>query len=246
MNPFRPLNIFVKESILLVGSVASFFSRKCLRIPRLPFIISAVFVAGAWVSPRLAFSQEETALEELKEKAVNFHEAAPGVYRSGLISEEASPYLKELGIKTVVSFDNNKHRAKAEEERLRRLGIDLIPIPWSGWDYPDDEVISKVIELIESPERRPILVHCKHGQERTGVVIASWRIAKQGWQAEKAYQEMKAHGFRPFQYGHLKEYVYDFARRHGHEDAKIENKWERTKTQILSFLYQMRKANPFL
>ena len=235
----------MKKTILLARDFAHSCLRKCLRIFTIPFIIVAVYTVSAWVGPEFAFSQKEAALEKLKEKAVNFHEAAPGVYRSGLISEEATPYLKELGIKTVVSFDNNKKRAGVEEERLKRLGIDLIPIPWSGWDYPSDEVISKAIELIESPERRPILVHCKHGQERTGVAIASWRIAKQGWAVREAYQEMKAHGFRSFQYGHLKEYVYDFARRQGDGAAKIENKWEQMKTRALSFFYQLRKANPF-
>ncbi|MBI3999316.1 MAG: dual specificity protein phosphatase family protein [Candidatus Omnitrophica bacterium] len=203
-------------------------------------------VGGLYSKTALSNEDKEIALEKLKKTAFNFREAAPGVYRSGLISEEAAPFLKEAGIKTVLSFDNNNRRAEKEQKRLEEMGIHVISMPWSGWDDPDDEVISKAVELIESQENRPILVHCKHGQERTGVAIASWRIAHQDWSFGQAYQEMKGCGFRSFQYGHLKKYVYEFARKHGDQNAMFGSGLEETKTNLLSFFYKLRKLNPFL
>ncbi len=241
----KTLNFFVKKTIYLNNILTQFLSEKYLRILLRSYMILAPVVIGVWGNPHFAFSQKEAALEELDETAFNFHEVAQGVYRSGLISERAAPSLKELGIKTVISFDNNLKRVEREEKFLRRSGINLISIPWSGWDDPKDETIAQILNLMESPERKPVLVHCKHGQERTGVVVACWRIAHQGWSAEKAYREMKAHGFRPFQYGHLKRYVYSFAREHGDESAEIKNSMEQTKTNVLSFFYHLRKWNPF-
>lgn len=221
------------------------FRRKCLQILSNAFIMLAIVAWGVGNNSQLAFSKEDVALEKLKKEAVNFHEVVPGVYRSGLISENAAPLLREAGIKTVVNFDDDRERAAAEEKRLKHLGINVIPMPWSGWEYPKDETVAKAISLIENPELRPVLVHCKHGQERTGVVVACWRILHQGWSADQAYQEMKSYGFRTFQYGHLKEYVYQFANRHGDQKAKTPNLWECMKTNLLRFFYQFRKAIVF-
>ncbi|MBI4373099.1 MAG: dual specificity protein phosphatase family protein [Candidatus Omnitrophica bacterium] len=224
-----------------------------MRIFLNPLIICLTVALAGVLGPNVAFSNEEEALAELKQVAFNFRETAPGVYRSGLIPSEAAPLLKELGVKTVISFDNDLKRAAREEKKLRELGIEAVSLPWSGWDVPEEEVISETISLIDSEDHKPILVHCKHGQERTGAAIAAWRIKSQNWSFEKAYQEMKSCGFRPFQYGHLKKYVYEFAREHarvpaGHGDEKAEfgSPLERMKTNTLSFLYGLRKLNPFL
>ena len=88
-----------------------------------------------------AFAGEEAALGQLKKEAVNFHQVVPGIYRSGLIPKTACQRLKEAGIKTVISFDNNRKRAQEEEERLKSLGISVIQMPWSGWEYPKEIVL---------------------------------------------------------------------------------------------------------
>lgn len=227
------------------GILARFLDGKYLRFLFRSSMIVATLAVVMGRNPHFAFSQEEAALEKLKRTAFNFHQVASGIYRSGLISKEAVPAFKELGIKTVITFDNDLKRVEKEKEFLKGSGIELISIPWSGWDNPEDETISKTLSLIESPERKPLLVHCKQGQERTGVVIACWRIAHQDWSIGEAYREMRAHGFRPFQYGHLKKYVYEFARRRGDQSAEINSPAERMKTDILSFFYRLRKLNPF-
>ena len=216
-----------------------------LRFFLIAFIIVLTFAAGIG-KPIFALSEKEALLEKLKEETYNFHEVAPDIYRSGLVSERAAPLLKELGVKTVLSFDNNLKRVRKEEEFLERAGIKFVSIPWSGWDHPEDETIEKALALLESPQARPILVHCKHGQERTGVVIACWRIAYEDWPAEEAYKEMKAHGFRPGRYGHLKSYIYQYAQRRGQRGVGINNQLERMKTNVLSFFYRLRKLSPFL
>lgn len=210
------------------------------------FLWSGLLLIGGNAGSGYASSEKEAALKALEKAAYNFHETSPDVYRSGLLSEEAVPLLKMLGIKTVLNFDDHEPRASAEKERLERLGIDVIRMPWSGFDEPSEEVIAQSVELIQSPKRRPILVHCKHGQERTGVALACWRILHQDWPADRAYQEMKSYGFRPFQYGHLKSYVYAFARKHGKADGAFrENKLEQMKTKMVSSLYRLRHIKLF-
>ena len=194
-----------------------------------------------WVSPKVAFSDEDDAFKSLKKQVLHFDEVEPGIYRSGLISEEAAPFLKTLGIKTVVNFDDDAKRAKKEEESLKLFGIHTAPLPWCGWIKPPPNRIEKTLALLEDQELRPILIHCKHGQERTGVAIACWRISHDGWPADRAYQEMKAYGFRAFWYGHLKKYVYHFAKTHGDQKAKMTNPFEQAKISVLSFFYWFMK-----
>ena len=45
------------------------------------------------------------------------------------------------------------------------------------------------------PKRAPVLVHCQHGADRTGTMIAVYRIAVQGWSKAKAIREMTGGGF---------------------------------------------------
>ena len=191
-----------------------------------------------------AESEKNELFEGLNKTAYNFRSVTPNLYRSGLISKESIPYLKELGIKTVVTFDNRLERVEKEQKFLEEAGIKSISIPWSGWDRPNDETIQRIHNIMDAPEMQPVLVHCKHGQERTGVVIASWRISHQNWSFDQAYEEMKVCGFRWFQYGHLKNYVYDFSKRHGDQKAHI-NIFERVKTKVFSFFYSLRKIKPF-
>lgn len=201
-----------------------------------------IFLFAFSASTVSAQSEKDALFEKLDETAYNFRQVTPNLYRSGLISKESVPYLKELGIKTVLTFDNKLDRVEKEQKFLEEAGIKSISIPWSGWDYPNDQTIQKIHEIINQPERQPILVHCKHGQERTGVVVATWRIADQGWTFDQAYEEMKFCGFRPFQYGHLKDYVFDFAKKRGDQKTEIET-LERMKTKIFSFFYHLRKPN---
>ena len=209
--------------------------------PKFLIISITLFAFG---SSGFAQSEKEPLFEKLKETVYNFRQVTPNVYRSGLVSKESVPYLKELGIKTVITFDNKLKRVETERAFYEGTGIEFISIPWSGFSDPDDETIQKIHSIMNDPAKQPVLVHCKHGQERTGVTIATWRIAEQNWNADQAYQEMKACGFRPFRYGHLKKYVYDFAKQRGDENAEI-GAAERVKSKVLLFIYSFRKLNPF-
>jgi len=191
------------------------------------------------------FSQKEEALSALEKIVDNFHEVAPGIYRSGLISEEAAPHLKELGVKTVINFDNKEKRARKEIANLELSGIYTIWIPWSGWEEPEDRHMDTFLALMKTESLKPILIHCKKGSERTGLAIGLWRVAALGWPAEKAYEEMRSYGYRTSLWGHFKRYLYRFARKRGEQEAKFETKFERGRVKSLYFLYQLRKLNPF-
>jgi tyrosine-protein phosphatase SIW14 len=212
---------------------------------RFIFIACAVVTVGLTVNPEPGFSTKETALKQLEKSVIHFAEIEPGVYRSGLIPEAAAPLLEELGVKTVINFDNLEERARKEAAHLKLFGIYTVWMPWSGWGDPSTEEVDKFLSLMKTPDLRPIWIHCKRGSERTGTMMAIWRIDS-GWPVEKAYQEMRKFEYRRFFQGHLKRYVYRYAREHGQPDAEIKNRFEHLKTNFFSGIFQMRKWNPFL
>jgi protein tyrosine/serine phosphatase len=47
----------------------------------------------------------------------------------------------------------------------------------------------------QAQARGPVLIHCKHGQNRTGLIAAMYRVVYQGWSKQQALAEMRGGGF---------------------------------------------------
>jgi protein tyrosine phosphatase (PTP) superfamily phosphohydrolase (DUF442 family) len=229
----KKLNKHTKQPMYLQVSVVT-----CLL-----FFVMTVCPFAGWAETA-GPSTEQEAVEALGSSVFNFDVVAPGIYRSGLIFEDAIPSLKTLGIRTVVNMHHDKKYAERERAFLNAHDIDYQWIPWRGTDYPQDKIVEHVHSLMNHPQARPILIHCQRGAERTGTVIAAWRIGSENWTAQDAYEEMAAHKFRAWRYGHLKKYVYAFAKKRGVSNAEYGNIFERSWTNALYSIYQLRKLNP--
>ena len=55
--------------------------------------------------------------------------------------------------------------------------------------------VDQVVALMADPANQPVYVHCRHGQDRTGIVVAAYRMKQQGWSLTDAETEMQAFGF---------------------------------------------------
>jgi protein tyrosine/serine phosphatase len=152
----------------------------------------------------LAWSQEETTISGLP----RFARVAEGLYRSGQPSERGFQSLARLGIKTVIDLRGPGERAERERAVVESLGMRYVNIPLSGWRRPQDEAVLRVLRIIADPNARPVLVHCRRGADRTGVIIALYRRLFEGWEPERAYREMRAFGFRWYLSG-MKRYVWE-------------------------------------
>lgn len=120
----------------------------------------------------------------------NLHRVTPNLYRSAQPDETSGEAIAQLGIKTVLSF-----RKRDKDEPLRNTpGITFKRYPLHTWDIDDRDIIA-VLKIITNPDNQPILVHCTHGADRTGLMMASYRMIVQGWSKEDARQEMKQGGY---------------------------------------------------
>jgi protein-tyrosine phosphatase len=57
------------------------------------------------------------------------------------------------------------------------------------------EDVVAALRVMTDPAAQPVLVHCKHGSDRTGVVVAAYRIVVQGWSKEDAIRELRDGGY---------------------------------------------------
>jgi protein tyrosine/serine phosphatase len=60
------------------------------------------------------------------------------------------------------------------------------------------QVIEEFIEILNDPESYPILIHCKAGLHRTGLMTAIYRMEKEKRSTAEAVRELRANGFGTF------------------------------------------------
>ncbi|MGH7784650.1 MAG: fused DSP-PTPase phosphatase/NAD kinase-like protein, partial [Candidatus Binatia bacterium] len=104
-------------------------------------------------------------------------------------------------------------RAKREEKWASAAGLRFINIPLSNWFGPKDRSTDSIIKQISLAENQPVFVHCQRGADRTGTVIAIYRITHDSWTAKQANDEAEKFGFGWWQIW-MKGYINDYYRDH--------------------------------
>ena len=101
-----------------------------------------------------------------------------------------------MGVKTVISFRWKRKLLDWESEICKRLGLNFIPMPLTYTVLPSESMVKEFVSVLEDEKNHPVFIHCLHGKDRTGLMMAIYRITSEGWSFEDAYREMKAYGFR--------------------------------------------------
>lgn len=162
-------------------------------------------VAVLTVAPFLYYRYAYTHSKRLRE-------VVPGVlYRAGTLTiagfEEA---LADLNIRTVVNLQcdcpdpvltdflgltHEKQQDICERMKVNYVWIapDLISRRKVGPERPT--AIDKFLEVMDDPKSYPVLIHCRAGLHRTGVMTAVYRMEYQGWSNHRALREVKNNGF---------------------------------------------------
>jgi protein tyrosine phosphatase (PTP) superfamily phosphohydrolase (DUF442 family) len=141
----------------------------------------------------------------------NFHQVNGTIYRGGQPTAQGWAGLERLGVKTVIDLRRHEeHSIQAEQQEVEAARMHYVNVPMSGIVAPTDDTIFKVLALLQSSGAGPVFVHCRLGVDRTGAVIACYRIAHDGWGNQKALDEAKAYGMHWFEFG-LKNYILRFS-----------------------------------
>jgi protein tyrosine/serine phosphatase len=120
----------------------------------------------------------------------NLFKMSPTLYRSALPDRGAVPLLEKLKVGTVISF-----LPESDSSWLTTPGIAQIQLPYRT-NHVDDADVLNALRTIQTAEAKgPVLMHCKHGSDRTGLMAAMYRVVLQGWSKEDALNEMTQGGF---------------------------------------------------
>ena len=136
------------------------------------------------------------------------------LFRGAQPRQDGIQQLKNLGVTTIVDLrSEDPARATWERQQAESVGIRFVSIPLSGWNPPSNEQVAQFLALFRNNPKEKVYVHCRYGEDRTGVFVAAYRMAMDGWQPQQAMNEMYYFGFNGMWHPSMKSYVQDFPAR---------------------------------
>src|SRR5262245_46871736 len=179
------------------------------RLRRLQVVLAAIAVLSLAVA-----AQEDRSL---KEQLPNFHRVNENLYRGAQPQRGGLKKLSELGIKTVINLRGASDDTRREQAEAESAGMRYFNIPMSSLGRPTDEQVERAMAVLDARENWPVFVHCQRGADRTGVIIAAYRISHQQWTDEQAITEAKRYGLAVVQF-RKKTYISDYYKRRRDRD----------------------------
>lgn len=122
----------------------------------------------------------------------NFYEVDKGVYRSEMPIADDVAVMTAQDIKTII---NLQYKNQDEDAKIFDKSITLINEPILTWQVRPAQIARALYAIEQGKAQGGVLVHCYHGADRTGIVIAMYRVIYQGWDIESARAEMKGGGY---------------------------------------------------
>ena len=115
----------------------------------------------------------------------NFHKVNEDIRRSGQPSADEMAFLvKAEGIQSVLNLRDYHDDA----DEAGTLDIVRYDIPLSAGSIAEDDLVRILQTVKRAP--KPVLIHCRHGSDRTGAAVAACRIVFDGWTVEQAVSEL--------------------------------------------------------
>jgi protein tyrosine/serine phosphatase len=133
----------------------------------------------------------------------NLYRVNSSLYRSAQPTREGIAGLDDgvrlaagdAPVRTVVSLRTNQSDTSLAGNPST---IQFEHIPVQSWHLDDEDVI-RFLRIATDPARQPVLVHCRRGADRTGTMVAIYRVVVEGWTKSEAIDEMTrgGYGFNP-------------------------------------------------
>ncbi|WLT07110.1 tyrosine-protein phosphatase [Gilliamella apis] len=114
----------------------------------------------------------------------NFYQVSNDIYRSEQPSLKQIKQLDKFGIKTII----NLRLWHSDRDKVVNTGITEVWINMRAGNISDKKIIQILKTIKNSP--KPILIHCWHGSDRTGVVVAMYRLIFQNWSKRQVIDEL--------------------------------------------------------
>ncbi len=159
------------------------------KILRIITIFFALIIGNIAYSETPRLRPQTWAQPVISESLENWYKVDDKVFRSSQPNSEGMSQLQHIGITEVLNlryFHSDDDEAKGTDLKLHRLKTE-------AGELSEQEII-QALKIITGAKGK-ILVHCWHGSDRTGAVIASYRVIVQGWSKDDAIDEMINGGY---------------------------------------------------
>lgn len=176
----------------------------------------ALLVALCLISPLQGHSQQDAPrthapARKMKVTGVkNFGEVTPFLYRGAQPTPEGFKGLSKMGVNIVI--DARLSGQDKESKQVTALGMQYVSIPWHCL-FPTDEKMARFLAVLRENHGKKIFVHCRYGDDRTGMMIAAYRMSVEHWTPDEARQEMQQFGFNSVACYPLQKYERNFPKR---------------------------------
>ena len=155
------------------------------------FNLSSLAILATYVLAPTAFAAKAPA------GIPEFREVNAELSRGGRPAAADLATLQKAGFTTIINLENDSSAVAQEEQEASALGLKEVSFPMEYKTPPSDQLVSSVLSYISNPSNGKIFIHCKHGEDRTGLIMGLYRIRHDHWTQAQAYQEMLADHFHP-------------------------------------------------
>jgi protein tyrosine/serine phosphatase len=164
-------------------------SRLLLSTQIMASVTTTVMLAAVWSA---AICRAQTAPAEIEPLPLrNFHMVSEGLYRGAQPTAKGFRLLARMGIHTVLDLRAEGGRATWEGTFVRSLGMQYMHVPLAGYLAPTPEQIDAALRILQDSAMAPVFVHCRRGADRTGTIVALYRIVHDHWTNQQALDEAR-------------------------------------------------------
>lgn len=140
----------------------------------------------------------------------NFGEVNDHLYRGGQPTKRGFEELAARGVGLVIDLREPSTATTLEQQMVEALKMKFVNVPLKDYGAPSDPEMQRVLWLLVNGDSKRIFVHCWRGKDRTGTVIACYRIQHDGWDNRKALAEAHRYGMSFTERG-MRSYILHFS-----------------------------------
>lgn len=174
-------------------------------------VMTTAWLNACAVAPALSVAQRPTnwaqaiptstklsARVDLAHELPNFYQVSPILYRSAQPTVLGLAALDQADktnggvpwVRTVISLRHNH----SDDALYAPSRVHYVQIRFNTFKVREKNVV-RFLQTVRNPANQPVLVHCQHGADRTGLMVAVYRVVEQGWSKQQAIAEMTQGGF---------------------------------------------------
>lgn len=135
----------------------------------------------------------------------NFGRVTQTLYRGAQPSPEGFRSLRQMGVTIDVNFRDGD--TSGEKQEVESLGMKYVSIPWKASHGPSTDQVVEFLNVVRDNPGATIFVHCREGADRTGTMIAAYRIAVEHESTGEAVSEMRHYHYFRLWLPQLQRYV---------------------------------------